>query len=139
MGSWFPRRWLNNHWWNRPSSFNDNKIKMDPSKDKIPDHHVWDLKNEIAAFVSPRLSLFIDKVEAGDMIAIPDWVHENGKDMDESELNVIWSTILKEMLFPFEIQIQPDKYNDKLSFKEIESRKKKGLELFAKYYNHLWD
>lgn len=113
---------------------------MDKKKDDFPDYHVWDLKKAISEFIVPRLIQYIKMVETGQIVCIPNWVQSNpdASKIDEVELMRIWSDILKEILIPFDYQINPEKY-DSFSRIELEQRRKKGLALFARYFDHLWD
>jgi len=110
-------------------------------KDNIdfPEYHIWDLKNAISEFIVPRLNEYLKKVEMGQTASIPDWVEsDTTSNKSDEELRKIWISILQEMLFPFDYQMNASKYIE-LELKEVKERKKKGLALFAEYFEHLWD
>lgn len=110
---------------------------MKKQNTNIPEYQIWDLKNAISEFIEPRLKAYIKKVDDNELVSIPTWV-ENKPDIDEQVLRKTWSSILKDMLFPFDFQINPDNYIS-LADEEILLRKEKGLQLFANYFEHLWD
>lgn len=110
----------------------------------FPDHHIWNLKVALCYFLVPRLRAFQKKVLDDNFYAIPVWVEKkpievgNLSEEDIKNLNKKWAKILEEILFPFEYEIEPMKF-EKLPSNEIDIRTKKGLEYFAKYFCHFWD
>jgi len=116
-------------------------INMQEQQESFPEHHIWDLKQAISKFIVPRLKAYIQKVEEGDeMNSIPNWIEADyeieGKSLEEK--NKLWAEALRKMLFAFEYVIDPSTY-EHLSMLEINNRREKGLALFAKYFDHLWD
>ncbi len=50
----------------------------------------------------------------------------------------IWANILREMLAPFDYEINSEKYEG-MDRDELTQIQQRGLDLFAKYFHHLWD
>jgi hypothetical protein len=107
---------------------------------QIHDYEIWDLKNSISQFILPRLRLFVKKVENDEFLALPTWVNDDDSNvkLNEEELKDLWIEILNEMIIPFDFNVNPDKYSH-IDHIEINHLNKKGLELFSKYFQHLWD
>jgi hypothetical protein len=87
----------------------------------------WSLNNTLAAIILPLLKKF--KAESN---AVPsDFVHGDDYDTGRAE----WHSILDSMIEAFTF-IEADDHEP-----DFEERPEvtKGLALFAKYFNHLWD
>jgi len=96
------------------------------------------LKHDISHFIVPRIKIFILKVENNEMECIPNWVIDNEENLSREELKKRWIKILKEMMVPFQYQTEANLF-DNISIDEIDKRRERGLMLFAKYFEHLWD
>lgn len=85
-----------------------------------PDSDLWSLDHALAKIILPRLKLF-QQCRGG-----------HPSDMTDQE----WDDILTEMVFGIEWYASGDCWN---SFdREKAERAQKGMELFGKYYGHLW-
>jgi hypothetical protein len=110
----------------------------------MENYHVWEIKNAVSAFISPLLKEYISKVEANEIISVPDWIKKDGFDvcsMSTDEKNKEWAKILKKILYPFTYQmgeIDINFYSNKEQLMHHE-KIKEGLNLFAKYFENLWD
>jgi len=96
------------------------------------DREIWNLDYTIAKFIYPRLKRFI-KMKS---FTYPSRI------TGESEEEKIkkWNEILNQILKSFHIILYEDKFN--LSSFEYEKQKEKinkGLYLFSKYFQDLWD
>jgi len=85
-----------------------------------PDSDLWSLDHALAKLILPRLKLFRE-CRGG-----------HPADMTDEE----WDSILGEMVFGIEYYASGDCWNSFDTDKAI--RAHKGLELFGKYYGHLW-
>ena len=63
---------------------------------------------------------------------------ENEHDTDEFH-HQRWDYIMNEMIFAFEFQFKEELYSQEQTDIDDRERAKKGLALFGKYYNNLWD
>ena len=104
---------------------------------KIPQWHVWDLKKATAEFLVPRLILYKEWVESDKMMAIPNWVRAEVGDVEDTELNGAWASIIGEMIDGF--VVFTNNFDSALSNEERIKREERALYLFSKYYSHLWD
>ncbi len=106
---------------------------------EIQDHEIWNLKSVISEFIAPRLRKYIEKVEQAEIVSLPNWVLEEGEaEKSDEELMEIWAEILREMLVPFDYETNPNKYEG-MDRDELTQIQQRGLDLFAKYFHHLWD
>lgn len=116
------------------------------------DRQVWSLDYTIAKFILPRLKRFRD-TEA--IISIPcslglsfshrvNYYDENDKSKEKEKFDanvVAWQAIIDDMIFAFECVVNDDEYlliRSEEERDEREKRIKRGLALFAKYFNDLW-
>lgn len=108
---------------------------------KVEKHSWYNLKYSIAEFMIPKLEEYkFNFIESG--VAIPTWVSDDFKepysDEDIENLNKIWISDLDKMIHSFKLVLNCDvtEYNyipsDECSIQE-------GIDLFARYYKHLWD
>lgn len=102
---------------------------------------VWNLEVYTAKYVAPRLKK-LTKIIKGKEVApavLADGTEPNGlkplaSPADECK---IWQQMLDDMLFAFEYYA--DKYTrDLTATEEDKERVKKGLRLFAEWYDYLW-
>jgi len=107
---------------------------------KIDEYEVWQIKSSVSQFLVPRLKLFIQKIENGESVTIPIWLERTNdiSKKSEKELKSLWIETLKKMLIPFECQTTPEKFLE-ITHEVLEQKKKEGLQLFAEYFDNLWD
>ena len=125
------------------------KIKV-----KIHDYDVWNLDHTLALIIHPCL-LKLQEVKHGgpvvDNADTPEELHGEGAlangDVDDNFFKR-WDYVLNEMIWAFEQilseELEPYFVNDLMSIdknlmNEYEDRKRKGLILFGKYFQALWD
>lgn len=96
------------------------KFKAQRLQRGFDDSELWALDVSIAKFIAPRLAAFID-YQSTTPLRLGD---------DE------WRKILLKILLAFEIVAYRPEH---LTTKEDKKAVKKGLKLFAKWYNDLWD
>lgn len=104
---------------------------------EIHKYDTWNLDNTLALVILPALKLFKKETKS-----YPPELTETG-----------WDELLDEMIWTFEnfVEDQEDQFyetnaNGELSFKNVDyeglkvyhQRIQDGLELFGKYYRHLW-
>ena len=87
-------------------------------KTKIKTSELWNLDYTIAKFIYPRLKAFKEIVNT----------HPCDISFEE------WKYTLDKMILAFELLCKDNWYDDNEQIKINE-----GLNLFAKYYQHLWD
>jgi len=90
-------------------------------KNDYPIEEVWNTDNTIAQLIVPRLQAFkaLDK---------------HGGPPDFSEMRE-WNNAIQKMIDAFELM----KYAGRVNTKEEERTMEEGLDLFRKYFRHLWD
>lgn len=87
------------------------------------DSDTWSLDGPTARFLAPRLRRFIEVV--------------NGHPMDMSMEE--WVTILEKMQFAFQtIADDTEGFRDWAEDEELNRRVDEGINLFSKYFFHLW-
>lgn len=95
-------------------------FKQQRLKQGFDESETWALDVTIAKFIYPRLKCFYNN---GNIYSIPcDFTKEE------------WCNIIKQMIDAFEILS-----NDDVTTKEQDAIAHKGLDLFVKYYGHLWN
>tara|TARA_Y100000310_G_scaffold344546_1_gene457880 strand:- start:1809 stop:2243 length:435 start_codon:yes stop_codon:yes gene_type:complete len=104
------------------------------------DTELWDLFSTIAQFIEPRLKEFVkmDKMGIPGMIMDDEDLQNDSGITDETEEKYTkkWDEILRKMHRAFELILEDNVFsNQDPKMKEIEE----GLELFAKYFQCLWD
>jgi len=118
----------------------------------VSDAECWDLDSTISKFILPRLKHFkkMNRNFYNSELTSEEW--ENVID------ELIWTfeyLIDDDRVHPFPIKLIDDRYLDinrektpeekiildkwRKKSSELDERKQKGLQLFAKYYCHLWD
>ena len=90
-------------------------------KNDFPIEEVWNTDNTIAQLIVPRLQAFKALDKHGYCPAF--------KDMRE------WNNAIQKMIDAFELM----KYVSGVDTKEEERIVEEGLDLFRKYFRHLWD
>ena len=90
-------------------------------KNDYPIEEVWNTDNTIAQLIVPRLQAFKALDKHG---YCPDF-----KGMRE------WNNAIQKMIDAFELL----KYAGRVNTKEEERTMEEGLDLFRKYFRHLWD
>ena len=106
----------------------------------IKQNEIYDLKYHIADYILPRLKAYKEKFDKGESPSSQSFEEEEkrlGRKLTFEESDLLWSKILAEMIFPFEYLSFPDKF-DELDRDAIHQKNKKGLDLFAKYFEDLW-
>jgi hypothetical protein len=100
---------------------------------------LYDLKYSLSDFIYPRLKEFKEMVDNKKALSLPDFpnVEHFSKNTSLKEKEKYWSEILKDMIFPFEYHSYPEHFEN-LELDEINTKIKRGLELFAEYFTHLW-
>lgn len=102
---------------------------------------VWNLNDYTAKYVAPRLKM-LKKIITEKMVApgvIADGIEPYGLNPLASPVDEckIWQQMLDDMLFAFEYYA--DKYTrDLTATEEDKVRVKRGLRLFAEWYDYLW-
>ena len=87
------------------------------------DREIWSLDVTIAKFILPRLK----------------HLRDNNMGYPSSlSAQVEWNLILDEIIEAFEL-IQDESYFDMNDYQKKQDKIDKGLQLFAKYYQGLWD
>lgn len=102
---------------------------------------VWNLEVYTAKYVAPRLKKLIKIIKEKEVApavladgAEPEGLKPLASPVDECK---IWQQMLDDMLFAFEYYA--DKYTrDLTATEEDKERVKKGLRLFAEWYDYLW-
>ena len=102
---------------------NKNRVSKEnwSHKNDYPIEEVWNTDNTIAQLIVPRLQAFNALDKHG---GPPDF-----KDMRE------WNNAIQKMIDAFELM----KYAGRVNTKEEERTMEEGLDLFRKYFRHLWD
>ena len=102
---------------------NKNRVSKEnwSHKNDFPIEEVWNTDNTIAQLIVPRLQAFKALDKHG---GPPDF-----KDMRE------WNNAIQKMIDAFELM----KYAGRVNTKEEERTMEEGLDLFRKYFRHLWD
>ena len=90
-------------------------------KNDYPIEEVWNTYHTLAQLIVPRLQAFKALDKHG---GPPDF-----KDMRE------WNNAIQKMIDAFELM----KYAGRVNTKEEERTMEEGLDLFRKYFRHLWD
>ncbi len=107
------------------------------SEYKIENLKWYDIKSEIAEFIVHRLKDY-KKNFYKEGVCIPAWVESNLKEeYNEKEINDLnerWSTELDKMIKSFYLINNHDE-----SIDNQEETIQTGIDLFAKYFKHLWD
>jgi|GEM_PF-2308521 len=123
----------------------------------FPMWQIWNLKYTFTSFALPRLKLYLEKVRhRKKCYSIPTWVddefHLSTSQLDSVQLKIVltdekiedlfyvWEQELEKIIFAFEYIYNPtqDRFSS-LDYKTIDEKVSHGLNLFAKYYIHLWD
>jgi len=107
---------------------------------EVKKNEIYDLKYHIADYIVPRLTAYIDKFKKGESPSSAIFKDEEkkvGRKLTFEENDKMWISILEDIIFPFDLLHDPNKY-EKLDSEEILIRKKRGLELFSKYFEDLW-
>ena len=109
--------------------------------DKFEEHPWYNLKYSIAEFLIPRLEEYKLKfIESG--VSIPTWVSSDMKepfsDEDIEKLNSIWISDLDLMIQSFKLVLNY-KYNQDEIIPYDRRDIQKGIDLFARHYQHFWD
>ena len=94
----------------------------------------WNAKAEIAQRIIPVIKSYRDLMVSENSYSIPNWVVDKDESLDENEVQQRWLDYLELMIKAFELEIK-DEVASELKLKE----QAYGLNLFAKYYVHLWD
>jgi len=94
------------------------KLQKELKENGFDNSECWNLDNTIAQFVLPRLKNFRENL------------HGYPSNLTEKK----WDKILGKMIYSFENIVHSDVYVDK-DYKKIQ----KGLDLFGKYFQNLWD
>lgn len=98
---------------------------------------LWSLRNTIAKFIYPRLKEFRNQLHG-----CPCRFDKNGEMLKMDEMMKMWADELDEMLFAFHYYANEDDITLKLGFEEMKKmmpRVNRGMNLFVKQYNHLWN
>ncbi len=106
----------------------------------MKDNEIYDLKYHIADYIFPRLKTYKEKFDKGNSPSSQIFEEEEksrGRKLTNEESDKIWSEILDEMIFPFEYLLFPENFEE-MNRVEIYEKNKRGLNLFAKYFNDLW-
>jgi exonuclease I len=101
---------------------------------------LYELKYVLAEYIYPRLKAFKEKVDRKETPTLPNFKNESyfeGKKMNVDLMFKFWSERLEEMLFPFEYYNFPEKF-EKMEKEIVKENTRKGLEIFAKYFDDLW-
>ncbi|KAF7786049.1 hypothetical protein PRUB_a0492 [Pseudoalteromonas rubra] len=97
--------------------------------------HWYNLKNELAEYIAPKLRGYQENF-AQEGVAVPTWLVEDNIDtsnLSAAEMDMLkdeWLNIVGQMAKAFELVLDGQSGDPKVFT---------GLELFAKYYVHLWD
>lgn len=102
---------------------------------------VWNLEVYTAKYVAPRLKKLIKIIKEEEVApaVLADGTEPKGLKPLASQVDecIIWQQMLDDMLFAFEYYA--DKYTrDLTATEEDKERVKKGLRLFAEWYDYLW-
>ncbi|TQF70110.1 hypothetical protein [Pseudoalteromonas luteoviolacea] len=97
----------------------------------------FDLKNDIVKFMVPRLDDYIEKF-ALEGIAIPTWllskpISKDVTGLSDQEIELLreeWLGVLKAIQLAFQNVLDGNSKSPSVQ---------SGLDLFSKYYIHLWD
>ncbi|MCF6442938.1 hypothetical protein L1077_26295 [Pseudoalteromonas luteoviolacea] len=95
----------------------------------------YNLKNDIASYIAPKLRDYQIKF-AEEGVAIPTWLLSDATsasdltDVEIENLNRQWFEIIGKMANAFELVLKGHTPNAQIEL---------GLELFSRYYQHLWD
>ena len=104
------------------------------------EEELYDLKYVLAEYIYPKLKAFKEKVDKKDTPTLPDFKNEDyfkDKKLSVDLMFEFWSEKLEEMLFPFQYYNSPDSF-EHLERDIVKEKIKKGLEMFAKYFDDLW-
>jgi hypothetical protein len=92
-------------------------------KNGFSDSETWSLDSAIAEFIVPRLKRFKQL--------------QNGFPMGLTEQQ--WDVIVDKMIFAFEFHLMKDNWSDnKAGFDAEYEKYEEGLQLFTKWFGHLW-
>lgn len=94
----------------------------------------WNAKSEIAEKVVPILKSYRELIKSDQSYAIPTWINIDQKKLTEAEMKTVWLSYLDQMILAFSLE-----NSGKVLTAKDRNEQKKGLDLFAKYYCHLWD
>ena len=98
----------------------EKKCKKQKERRGFDDTEIWNLDNTIAFFILPRLKRFRKKTHS---------YPTNFKSLKK------WKKTLKKIIIAFELLLKKETYE--LNEKETK-QVKKGLNLFSKFFTHLW-
>jgi hypothetical protein len=109
--------------------------------DESKEYPWYNLKCSIAEFMIPKLEEYREEFIASG-VCIPTWVSNDIKepysDKDVEILNELWVSDLDKMILAFKMVLNFNTAKDE-SIPYNESEIQKGIDLFAKYYQNLWD
>ena len=94
----------------------------------------WNAKVEIADQVVPILESYRKLILSEDSYSIPTWVDSEESNLSDAELKQLWLSYVESMISAFSLEI-----SGTVLSKKDRNEQRNGLELFAKYYTHLWD
>ena len=100
------------------------------------DQELWDLSTSLSKYILPRLKAFREMERWGVPGSICTKHHATGGNAKE------WNKIIDKMIWSFEEVIDEKRFPKKMnpeSIKKYIDRKQEGLDLFAKYFESLWD
>jgi len=92
-------------------------------KNGFSDSETWSLDSTVAEFIIPRLKRFKEV--------------QNGFPAGLTEKS--WDVIVDKIIFAFEFHLIRDEWSDnKLGFDAAYEKYEEGMQLFAKWFHHLW-
>jgi len=110
----------------------------------IDTNELYNLKYSICEFVLPRLKefkeIYIDKRSPTIPTIYREEIENSGfnkKELNFNESEELWIQILEDIILAFELQINEEKFSE-LDSGAIKNKTKRGLNLFAKYFQDLW-
>lgn len=109
--------------------------------EELEEYPWYNLKYSIAEFMIPKLEEYKHQfISSG--ACIPNWVSDEFRepysDSDVETLNKLWVSDLEKMIRSFKMVLnQNTDENESILYNESEIQK--GIALFAKYYQNLWD
>ena len=134
---------------NYPNNIKDvfRSIHYHTSNNKRIDTDWWNLDSSISRFILPRLRMLI-KHHHGYPADMP--LYDSNIKATDELMSESWELVLAEILFAFEWGIRADLHFSGRSSYDATSplheeylknvaRKDRGMQLFVKYYNTLWD
>lgn len=104
----------------------------------FPLSDLWSLDYTLSKWIVPRLKYFRNNIQGTPIKKDGKWTEEGPEYVTIEE----WQKILDEMIFAFEFTIKDvsgDFYYDDKQWGLDNQRRKRGLKLFAEYFNDLWD